>query len=163
MGEAIKFWGRPMSIAEKIASWEAQQKKGHSITVLKRLDQGHIHPLQEHLETNMSQPRIEPGSQASTLAKSYSNIFCYCYSEPLQYICVVQNLWSNDSCINEIKSQPANEQKCKEVIVHCQLKSFSTDFKFNSHAIICRVLICLLRISGIKLCVESNVKCNNHI
>ncbi len=27
---------------------------------MKRLDQGHLHPLIEHPETNMSQPGIEP-------------------------------------------------------------------------------------------------------
>ncbi len=54
---------------------------------LKRLDQGHLHPLLEHPETNMSRPGIEPGppaSGASTPAKSYSNRLCWCYSEPLQ-------------------------------------------------------------------------------
>jgi hypothetical protein len=56
---------------------------------MKRLDQGHLqilHPLLEHPETNESWPGIEHGqtaSQASTVAKSYSNSLCCCYSEPL--------------------------------------------------------------------------------
>jgi hypothetical protein len=28
---------------------------------MKRLDQGHLHPLLEHSETNKSRPEIEPG------------------------------------------------------------------------------------------------------
>jgi hypothetical protein len=46
-----------------------------SLGPMKRLDQGHLQPLQEHPETNMPRPGIKPGppaSQASTLAKSYS-------------------------------------------------------------------------------------------
>jgi hypothetical protein len=53
---------------------------------MKRRDQGHLHPLLEHPETNMSRPGIEPvplASQASTLAKSYSNTICCYYSEPI--------------------------------------------------------------------------------
>ncbi len=54
---------------------------------VKRLNQGHLHPLLEHPETKMSRPGIvprPPASQASTLAKSYSNSLWCCYSEPLQ-------------------------------------------------------------------------------
>ncbi len=54
---------------------------------MKRLDKGNLHPLLEHPETNMSLPGIKPGSpasQASTLAKSYSN--CCSNSEPL-HVC----------------------------------------------------------------------------
>jgi hypothetical protein len=32
--------------------------------IMKRLDQGHLHPLQEHPETNKSRPGIEPGPPA---------------------------------------------------------------------------------------------------
>ncbi len=32
---------------------------------MKRLDQGNLHPLLEHPETNMSLPGIKPGSPAS--------------------------------------------------------------------------------------------------
>jgi hypothetical protein len=41
-----------------------------------RLDQGHLHPLLEQAETDISRPGIEQGPprwEASTLAKSYSN------------------------------------------------------------------------------------------
>jgi hypothetical protein len=41
---------------------------------MERFDQGHLHPLLEHPETNMPRP---PASQASTLAKSYPNSVCY--------------------------------------------------------------------------------------
>jgi hypothetical protein len=40
------------------------------VTTMKRLDQGHLHPLLEHPETNMSRPGIEPVppvAQTSTL------------------------------------------------------------------------------------------------
>jgi hypothetical protein len=50
---------------------------------MKILDQGHLHPLLERAETNMSRPVIEPwlpASQASTLAKSYLNGLNYCYT-----------------------------------------------------------------------------------
>jgi hypothetical protein len=43
---------------------------------MERLDQGILHPLLEQPETDMSRPGIEPRPpQASTLAKSYSNIY----------------------------------------------------------------------------------------
>ncbi len=41
-------------------------------STMERLDQGHLHPLLEHPETNMSRPGIEPRSPA--LRRSgYSN------------------------------------------------------------------------------------------
>jgi hypothetical protein len=46
------------------------------LSTTKRLDQGHLHPLLKHPETNMSRLGIEPrppASQATSLAKSYSN------------------------------------------------------------------------------------------
>ncbi len=52
---------------------------------MESLDQGHLHYLLQNPETNMSRPGIEPGSQASTLAKNYSNSLCCCYSDSLQY------------------------------------------------------------------------------
>ncbi len=75
--------------------------------LMERLDQGgHIHPLLEHPETNMSWPGIEPGSpasQASTLAKSYSNSLLNCYSEPLQSL--VYSLYAyNDVRASEERS-----------------------------------------------------------
>ncbi len=42
------------------------------VTTMKKLDQGYLHSLQDHPETNMQ-----------TLAKSYLNSLCCCYSEPL--------------------------------------------------------------------------------
>jgi hypothetical protein len=45
---------------------------------MKRLDQGNLHSLLEHPETNMSWPGIKPVSpapQASTLAKIYSSAY----------------------------------------------------------------------------------------
>ncbi len=51
--------------------------------LMERLDQGYLRPVLEHTETNMSRPGIEQASQASTLAKSYSNSLLNCYSEPL--------------------------------------------------------------------------------
>jgi hypothetical protein len=55
---------------------------------MKRLDLGHLHPLLEHLKTKMSRPGIKPGlpaSQASTLAKSYSNSVCPHVCRYVQY------------------------------------------------------------------------------
>ncbi len=53
------------------------------------LNQRHCHHLLKLLDTNMSQlgngPR-SPSSQGSTLAKSYLNSLCCCYSEPLQFL-----------------------------------------------------------------------------
>jgi hypothetical protein len=73
---------------------------------MERLDQGHLHPLLEHPETNMSRPGNEPGppaSQARTLAKSYSNSLFTCYSEPLQSL--VYSLYAyNDVRASEERS-----------------------------------------------------------
>jgi hypothetical protein len=71
--------------------------------LMKRLDQGHLHPLLEHPETNMSRPGIEQASQASNLAKSYSNSLLNCYSEPLQSL-VYSNYAYNDVRASEERS-----------------------------------------------------------
>jgi hypothetical protein len=53
--------------------WKSIQIKSLIYGIMERLDQGHLHPLLEHPETNMSRPGIEcasPASQAGTLSKS---------------------------------------------------------------------------------------------
>jgi hypothetical protein len=56
---------------------------------MKRLDQGHLHPLLEHPETNMSRPGIKPGPPGEYSSKE---LF-----EQLMSICccvVIRNLFS---------------------------------------------------------------------
>jgi hypothetical protein len=45
---------------------------------MKRFDEGHLHPLPKHHETNMSHPGIEPGppaSQASTPQNAIRTVY----------------------------------------------------------------------------------------
>ncbi len=43
--------------------------------IMKRLDQGHLHPLLEHHETNMSRPGIEPEPPGATGEHSSKELF----------------------------------------------------------------------------------------
>jgi hypothetical protein len=45
--------------------WPDGPLKISSIESMERLDQGYLHPLLEHPETNMSRPGIDPGPPAS--------------------------------------------------------------------------------------------------
>jgi hypothetical protein len=63
------------------------------VTNIERLDQGHLHPLIEKPETDMSRPGIErwpPQREASTIAKSYSNSL-------LIAILSICSTWAQDS------------------------------------------------------------------
>ncbi len=58
------------------------------VTTMERHDQGHLHSLLEHHETNTFRPGIEPWLpvlQAITLTKTFLNSLCCCNLELLQY------------------------------------------------------------------------------
>ncbi len=88
---------------------------------MERLNQGHLHPILEHLETNMFsswKAGIEPGSpaaHASTLAKSYANGLYYfrnfviCRPEPLEWIHVHILPWSSLLTISQSLSSEEEE------------------------------------------------------
>ncbi len=64
---------RPRMLAPLQTTTEIRQQNKR---IMERLDQGHLHPLLEQVETDMSRPGIEPVPQrweASTPAKNYSN------------------------------------------------------------------------------------------
>ncbi len=69
---------------------------------MERLDQGYLHSLPKQLETDMSQPGIEPGWEASALAKRYSNSLLMLYrniiSRQCKYNCShrKQIYWAKD-------------------------------------------------------------------
>jgi hypothetical protein len=67
---------------------------------MKRFDQGHLNPLLEHPETNMSRQGIEPGppaSQASTLANSIRTA----------YAVAIRNLYSTEEYVqNGLEKHP---------------------------------------------------------
>jgi hypothetical protein len=53
---------------------------------MKRLDQGHLHPKLEGLETDMSRPGIEPGGGEHSRKGLFEELTVFnCYSEPIQY------------------------------------------------------------------------------
>jgi hypothetical protein len=100
---------------------------------MERLDQGHLHPLLEHPETNMSRPDIEPGSHAGKHSKELFEQLLYVllwkiYKLVELFIYITAKLWQRlksepkPICNNGFDKRKNNGSKSGKVNSHLRWK-----------------------------------------